>query len=946
MRHLGPVLSRGRVFDLLRRLLWVVSVGSVLFSSRVMASPTNALAPHSATAASSPSLDPAWAFRPIRRLPVPVGPETKRSHRTNAISPIDAWTSAALQKAGIEPNPEASPRSLLRRAYFDLIGLPPSKAEVSAFEKDHSSEAWNRVIDRLLAMPQYGERWARHWLDVARFAQSNGYERDGEKLFAWRYRDYVVAALNSDKPYDQFVREQLSGDEGVAARRASAGPAGSEPLSLDERDALVATGFLRLGVSDDEPDDKLQAEYDELDDMASSTGAAFLGLTIGCARCHDHKFDPIAQSDYYSLISFFRSVRTSGKPTQTLESSTYLPLASPSRIAEWQREHQGSLEKLRRDSAVATNEAKRVIEARIAQMKEAQPPFEWALAGCERDDPIPPVQVLSRGNPRSPGIETPPAFIKAISQVAPQIQPIPGDRPSSGRRRALAQWIGSSDNPLTARVIVNRVWHHHFGRGIVKTTTDFGRVGSPPTHPELLDWLASEFVREGWSMKKLHRWILTSNTWKRSSAVDHRKALSTDPSNDLLWRQNLRRLDAEALRDTVLAISGRLNLQSGGRGYFPHLSGEVLAGGSRPGTDWEVSSVEEQSRRSLYAYVRRTSMPPMMEAFDYSNATSPLGERTTTTVAPQALMLLNDSFLHEQATAWVTKLLQESSRGAASSSSSSATSSREVLRQAWEQATSRSPVASELKTLEDFVRRERQRITASPEVLLFRPDVSDTLSIPYFNKLPAEHFLVGPPSQDGWTYFKGRWPRDYEGNKNMEEGRGPFALWKTNEMTEFKWSGEWIPNPSCESVSFLFGMHVVGTNEAGCEVVLHPQTGECELRRFDIRGTESLAKAGVNEIAAARIAMSVEVNGSRVRVCIGPSLHPVIEHVDPAFGKVRGSLGVRVWGASATLDHARVLNEGHELQWALPQTALDVERHALESACLLLLNLNELCYVD
>ncbi|MBI3870997.1 MAG: DUF1553 domain-containing protein [Verrucomicrobia bacterium] len=925
-----------------------IAILSVASLSTSIADPrTSALPRQPASSTNAPAFDPGWAFRPIRRSPVPPPPASVNRAGGVSLNPIDAWTGASLRKAGIEPNPEASPRSLLRRVYFDLIGLPPTLQEVAAFEKDHSPQAWSRVVDRLLAMPQYGERWARHWLDVARFAQSNGYERDGEKLFAWRYRDYVVAALNADKPYDQFVREQLSGDEWVSERRASRrGEGGATGLSTEERDAIVATGFLRLGVSDDEPDDKLQAEFDELDDMASSTGAAFLGLTLGCARCHDHKFDPIAQSDYYSLISFFRSLRTTGKATQTLESSTYLPLASPEELGRWRRDRESELKQLTNEAAGATGDAKKTIEAKIAKLKEAQPPFDWALAGCEREDAIPVVQVLSRGNPRSPGAETPPAFLKTLSNSPPVVRAIAGDRPSSGRRRALADWVASSDNPLTARVIVNRVWHHHFGRGIVKTTTDFGRVGSPPTHPELLDWLASEFMREGWSIKKLHRQILTSETWKRSSSVEQRKAQSIDPGNDLLWRQNLRRLDAEALRDTVLSISGRLNLKSGGRGFFPHLSGEVLAGGSRPGTDWEVSAPEEQSRRSLYAYVRRTSMPPMMEAFDYNNATSPLGERTTTTVAPQALMLLNDSFLHDQASAWAERLLRESVLGAPGVAVRGSQSMEGPIRRAWEQATARSPRPAELKALGEFIKRERRRLQDSPEVLYFRPDVSDTLSIPYFIKLPADQFLVGPSSNEGWSYFKGRWPREYEGNKNMEEGRGPFALWGGVDTLEFSWSGEWILNPACESVSLLFGMKADDNGESGFEASLRPRSGDCELRRLEPARSFVVAKARLHAMAADRMLMRVERMGSRVRVWLGGGADPLIDASDVGSASARGKLGVRVWGAGAALDRARLRLDGRETRWSPPQSREAVERRALESACLLLLNLNELCYVD
>lgn len=884
-------------------------------------------------ASNAPSSETWWSFKPVTRPALPSGPRVP-SH------PVDAWIHASLEAKGIQANGLATPRERVRRLYFDLIGLPPEPEVVRAFEANPTASAWTNLVDRLLASPAYGERWARHWLDVVRFAQSNGYERDGEKKFAWRYRDYVVDAFNADKPYDQFVREQIAGDEWAASLEVTGS---TNALPKASRDAIVATGFLRLGVLDDEPDDKLQAEFDELDDIVSTTGAAFLGLTLGCARCHDHKFDPLTQADYYSFVAFYRSLQTAGKPTFTLDSSSYAPLAPRSRIEAWKRHQQDRVTELEQKLPQADDATKRQLKARIETIRKEEPPFEWTLAGCERQDAVPPVQVLSRGNPRSPGAVVSPAVPEILGGRPIEVKPIDGPIPSSGRRRALAEWIASPQNPLTARVIVNRVWHEHFGRGIVKSTTDFGKAGLPPTHPQLLDWLASEFMANGWSLKRLHRLILTSDTWSRSSSTLNTQGQAKDPANELLWRHALRRMDAEALRDTLLSVSGRLNPQAGGRGFFPHLSGEALAGGSRPGTDWEVQDAREQSRRSLYAYVRRTTMSPMMEAFDYSNVTSPLGERPVTTVAPQALMLMNDAFMTEQARGLAERLTREIPGGKGEASGDRRLLERRLAR-AFELAASRLPKPKEIASLTRFMSREQSRFMAETDALHFRPDVPDTLSIPYLDALPANKCLVGPSS--GWSYHKGLWPRQYEGNRNMEEGRGPFALWQGATVSNFVWSGTWVPSPSCDVASFLFRVQPGTPEDLGYEIALSLRNESVAFLRHSTNGTRRLAETRVSETLSERVPMKIDASGARLRVWLGAPLRLVIDSVDPDPLLASGACGVRVWGASVTLDHARLTTSGSEWKWAPELDRKAAERAALEAACLLVLNLNELCYVD
>jgi cytochrome c553 len=610
-----------------------------------------------------------WSFQSIVRPRVPhlVGDD-------RAANPIDAFVLQKLKAAGLAPSPPASPRELVRRAYFDLIGLPPTPEEVAAFLADDSPRAYETLIDRLLARPQYGERWGRHWLDLVRYAQSNGYERDDEKPFAWRYRDYVIRALNEDKPYDRFILEQLAGDE----------------LSDVTHDSIIATGFCRLGVWDDEPDDKVVALWDEIDDVLRTTGETFLGLTIGCARCHEHKFDPIPQEDYYRLAAFFRNIAPYGKDKsdthwQLNPAAIYTLLATPEVVSQ-AKEHKrktAQIEALKkRLGELRPGKEAKKLQDQIGELESSlDDAFDRARALSVREaGPVAPkTHVFIRGNPLSPGKEVVPAFLTVLDRGTPAIEPLGannaaasgnelrdmlrelGVQPTSGRRLALARWVASKDNPLTARVIANRLWHYHFGRGLVSTPSDFGRQGLPPSHPELLDWLASELTGGGWRLKRMHKLIMLSGTYRQSSRVVHaaRVPSEVDPDNKLLWRQNLHRLDAEAIRDSVLAVSGGLNLTMGGRGVFPELSKEVLSTQSKPGDGWDKSSPSERARRSVYIFVKRTLTVPLMDAFDQPTPDKPNPARTTTTIAPQALMLLNSTFMDQQSTAFADRLLRE-----------------------------------------------------------------------------------------------------------------------------------------------------------------------------------------------------------------------------------------------------------------------------------------------
>ncbi|MFM8878459.1 MAG: DUF1549 and DUF1553 domain-containing protein [Verrucomicrobiota bacterium] len=876
-----------------------------------------------------------WAFRPLSSPRVPtIAGEVGRSGPEDPPHAIDAFVLERLAAKGLRPSLQARPRELLRRLHLDLVGLPPTPDEIADFERDPSPTAWARRVDALLASPRYGERWGRHWLDIVRFAQSNGYERDSEKREAWRYRDYVIGAFNQDKPYDRFIREQIAGDA-LAPSLVEAGGRAGEAW----KEAVVATGFLRLGVHDDEPDDKLQAEYDELDDIVGTTGAAFLGMTVACARCHDHKFDPIPQHDYYAMLALFRPLHVGVGGGPGLDSPLFAPLATPAEIAEWKAGQERQRHELEARRAATTDETLRKdLSRRIEALQKAEPPFEWALAARERGGPAPTVQVLSRGNPRSPGAEVVPGFLRAAGGGDARLAAGGSASSESHRRMALADWIASPANPLTARVWVNRVWHHHFGRGLVRTTADFGRVGGLPSHPELLDWLAGEFIRQGWSIKALHRLILTSATWRQSSKGGDPAAVEADPANELLWRQNLRRLDAEALRDTLLAVSGSLNLESGGRGFVPALSGEVLAGGSRPGTDWQVSSPGERSRRSVYAYIRRTSMVPMFEAFDYSNATSPLSERPVTTVAPQALMLLNDVFVQDQAAALAQRVRAES--GAAATD-------RQRLERAWTLANGRRPQPDELNRLSAFLDRQASVWSGLHHRLSFRPDVPDTLSVPYFNALPADRFLV-PPGTD-WECHKGLWPREYEGNRALEPGRGPFALWRGAPVGDGEWQVELMPQVGCSQVGLLLRTSVStgGAAESGLELVFEPKEGRLGLRRLASASAVSLVSRDGVSMKGDRLPLRIRLQGDRVAVHLVGEPAPLLQATLPPGSPAAGSLGVRAWGSGVGLDHGRWIPDGGEPRQLWPDRASDWARHrALESACLLMLNLNEVAYVD
>ncbi len=605
-----------------------------------------------------------WAYKAVHRPAVPAVKDT-----TWVSNPIDAFILTKLEAKGLTPAVPAERVALARRVYYDLTGLPPTPEQVDAFVNDRAADAYEKLLDRLLASPHYGEKWGRHWLDVVRFAETNGYERDGPKPFAWRYRDYVIKSFNEDKPFDRFIREQLAGDE----------------LPGYSPDAIIATGYYRLGLWDDEPADPLQARFDELDDVVATTAQAFLGMTMNCARCHDHKIDPIPQADYYRMLSFVQDVTRFNYSHDPRSAVALTDLSPPKERAAHEEElkkRDAQVEKLRLAMLKIEDAGIRKMSAedqRWAEgpdrgallrkkLKDYVTPEDWTkydklkaernaietkpephreLALSVNHCPADPgtTHVLIRGNPHARGAEVKPAFPTVLGAVSPTIS---RSGATSGRRLALANWIASTDNQLTARVFVNRLWEHHFGRGIVPTPNDFGKFGTAPTHPELLDWLASEFMAGGWQVKRMHRLIMLSSAYRMSASASE-AGLRVDPANSLFWRFNMRRLTAEEVRDSILAVSGNLNLRAGGPSVYPPIPKEVLAGQSVPGSGWKTSSPEDSCRRSVYVHVKRSLLVPILSVHDQADTDNSCPVRFTTTVPTQALGMLNGAFINEQA---------------------------------------------------------------------------------------------------------------------------------------------------------------------------------------------------------------------------------------------------------------------------------------------------------
>jgi len=669
----------------------------------------------------SPEARKYWAFQKPVRAPLPAV-----SGFTN---PIDRFLEKVRRDKGLKPAPRADRTTLLRRAYMDLIGLPPTPAETAEYLADNSPQAWEHLIDKLLASPHYGERWGRHWLDVARYADSNGFEHDYDRPNAWRYRDYVIRSFNQDTPYNTFLAEQIAGDE----------------LDRVTDDSMIATGFLRsyakVGYREK---DNPQFRYEYLDDMIGTIGRGVLGLTVNCARCHNHKFDPIAQKDYYQMqASLFGYVETDYPLASKEEAEAHqrktaeidakiAPLRQKIRQIEEPYRTRIAQEKYKkypanvqqaiavpeekrtpgeallagqviRTTSVSSDEIdrvmspadltqKRALNEQIAALQKERPkPLPTAAIVTDGDyrftpdgpgdEPAPgkgvksevtegsflfkgpgryqapPSYFLIRGDVESRGSLMKPGFISVITYGNPKTEDPPAHGRTSGRRRALAEWLGSVENPLTSRVIVNRIWSHHFGQGIVGTLDNFGKMGEKPTHPELLDWLAVEFMSRGWSIKQMHRLMMTSEAYQMSSQYQDAGDAENDPDNQNLWRFRIQRLDAESVRDAMMAASGALDLTMGGPPVFPHIPAEILRSMSEG-----IWKKEEDGprvwRRSVYVYRKRGLPFPMFEVFDLPDQNISCGRRNVSTVPTQALTLLNDEFVLRQSKLFADRIAE------------------------------------------------------------------------------------------------------------------------------------------------------------------------------------------------------------------------------------------------------------------------------------------------
>jgi hypothetical protein len=598
-----------------------------------------------------------WEFQPRKDATPPQFSDA--AGKAWVKTPVDAFILAGLRKEGLKPAPAADRATLIRRVAFDLTGLPPTPEEIDAFVADKSPHAYEKLVDRLLASPRYGEQWGRHWLDVVRFAESDGYEYDMHRPDAWRYRDYVVRSFNDDKPYDAFVKEQLAGDE----------------MDPSNKTYLVASGFNRLGpLRKNAGNQDVASSHNEvLTEMTNIVGAAFLGVTVGCARCHDHKFDPFRQSDYYRLQAHFAQLQPNDIVLATKEEQeAWKAKAAP--VEQQKRRLQSELRR-------APDGMKAKIEADLDALDDQMPaPLESIYSVVDDPQKASPVKVLFHGDYLNPvstvGVRT---LGILLPDDAPEA-PIQEDKP----RLKLAEWIVDPSNPLTSRVMVNRVWQFHFGRGIVSTPNDFGLMGARPANRDLLDWLASRFIEGGWKLKSLHRMILLSSAYQQSDISPiEKEAAEKDSQDSLLWKFDHRRLEAEEIRDAMLAVSARLNLKVGGPSFMVPIDPDLVLSLKRPQYWVPTRDKSEYDRRTLYMIYKRNLRLPFVEVFDAPDTLLSCARREQSTHAPQALELLNGQTSNELAGAFAQRLLTERATAA------------ERVDYAWRLAAGRAPTAAE-----------------------------------------------------------------------------------------------------------------------------------------------------------------------------------------------------------------------------------------------------------
>jgi hypothetical protein len=680
-----------------------------------------------------------WAFQKVVKPPVPA---VKNSAWVR--TPVDAFILAKLEEKNLKPNAPADKITLIRRAYFDLIGLPPTPDQVQAFLADNSPRAFETVVDQLLASEHYGERWGRHWLDLARYADTQGFKADETRPNVWRYRDYVIHAFNDDKPYDRFIKEQIAGDE----------------LYPNDPDAKIATGFNRLWPDESNLANPIIMRQEILNDITDTVGAVFMGMTYGCAKCHDHKFDPILQKDYYKLQAFFagstnvdkanlltgeqeaaydqqyaewdaktRDIRgqmsallQEARLAKTKESIGMFPQEAQDAVftppekrtpMQWQMYYR-SAQRLPSDDAVAKSlkgEAKEKyasLKAELAQfdsIKPADPPLGEIMVDQARV--VPATYILSKGVYDAPLDEVQPGYLSILDPNPAKIV-LPEGLNSSGRRTALANWLADPQNPLSTRVMANRIWSYHFGEGIVGSPSDFGIMGERPSNPQLLDWLTATFVENGWSLKKMHRLIMLSSAYQQSSA-NQPDAAAIDPENKLMWRFGRRRLEGEVIRDSMLFVGGELSTKMGGPGVFPPLPPGVSMPGSHY-LNWNTEKDEtEADRRSVYVFVKRNLRYPMFETFDMPDTHETCPRRYATVTPTQPLALLNDELVMEWSRKLASRVLNDGGL-----------SPEQQVDRAFRIAYSRAPKAEESQAILEFLNQQSallaQRIAKDEKV--------------------------------------------------------------------------------------------------------------------------------------------------------------------------------------------------------------------------------------
>lgn len=710
-----------------------------------------------------------WAFQPIQKTKLPVVARLSQEVKTSNVNPVDAFVARKLSQHGLWFSEEADRLTLIRRAAFDLTGLPPAPEDVKTYLADNSADAYEKMVDRLLASPHYGERWARHWLDVAGYADSEGYDdKDVIRADAWHYRDYVIRSLNSDKPWDEFISEQLAGDELVKATHATAQKlVDQDPAVCDK---LTATGFLRLAPdgTGSSPMDPALARNQVITETVKIMSSSLLGMTVGCAECHHHRFDPIPQEDFYRLRAVIapvydadkwrmpasrraalmskeekaKAAELSAQVKKLDEQHNQIKAEVTQLIAERVLKEVPETDRERAKTAYETAVKERTaeqteflkkkypmldllapgrlhlflaryedgkelakryedIKAEADELRKQIPQPEYIRVATEDTQHLPETFVFYRGDMSSPETEKiTPGGLTVVGSKSDNTFPVNDPAvPTSGRRLAYARYLTSGQHPLVARVLMNRFWMHHFGQAIVDSTGDFGSRSATPTHPALLDWLAADFMEHGWELKRIHRLIMTSRAYRQTSASHSEKAMAVDADNRLLWRMNLRRLEAESIRDAILAVSGELNQDPFGAPIPVSLadSGIITVGSGK------ISPDRRELKRSIYIQVRRTQPVTMLNAFDAPSMEPNCERRVSSTVATQSLALLNSEFMREQSVAFAKRVLATAGKSA---------DGAKLVQTAWELALSNEPSAAEMQALEKHYQLQLQEYQA------------------------------------------------------------------------------------------------------------------------------------------------------------------------------------------------------------------------------------------